>query len=163
MLELVCEHCFVEPEPARKADFDAIVACLPMFWGERDPVELHHPMFVHEFGDGALVIRDEQSEVAAYLFGFFQPERRLAYVHIVAVREDRRGQGLARSLYESFRRLALERGCEQIKAIARPENAASIAFHRDMGMEAVEVPDYSGPGGARVVFSASLTSPPPQS
>jgi hypothetical protein len=94
MLELVCEHCFVEPEPARKADFDAIVACLPMFWGERDPVELHHPMFIHEFGAGALVIRDEQSEVAAYLFGFFQPERRLAYVHIIAVREDWRGRGL---------------------------------------------------------------------
>jgi hypothetical protein len=79
MLELVCEHCFVEPEPARKADFDAIVGCLPMVWGE------------------------------------------------------------------------------QIKAIARPENAASISFHRDMGMEAVEVPDYSGLGRARVVFSARLT------
>jgi hypothetical protein len=58
MLELVCEYCFVEPAPARKADFDAIVARLSMFWGERDPVELHHPMFVHEFGDGALVIRE---------------------------------------------------------------------------------------------------------
>lgn len=30
----------MEPEPLRKWDF---------------PVELHHPMFVYEFGDGALL------------------------------------------------------------------------------------------------------------
>jgi ribosomal protein S18 acetylase RimI-like enzyme len=146
----------MEPESFTKADFDAITERLPAFWGERDPVELHHPMFLHEFGDGALLIRDKQGAVAAYLFGFFLPERRLAYVHLVAVREDQRGQGLARSLYERFWRLAREHRCEQIKAIARPDNAASIAFHRAMGMEAVETPDYSGPGRGRVVFSAQL-------
>jgi predicted GNAT superfamily acetyltransferase len=81
----------------------------------------------------------------------------------VAVREDQRGQGLARSLYESFRRLARGRGGAQIKAIARTENAASIAFHRSMGMDAIEVPGYSGPERARIVFSARLTSPPGQS
>jgi predicted GNAT superfamily acetyltransferase len=155
-LEPVCEDCRMEPEPVTKADFDAIIESLPAFWGERDPVELHHPMFLHEFGDGALLIRDKQGAVAAYLFGFFLPEHQLAYVHIVAVREDHRGQGLAYSLYDRFRHLARERGCERIKAIARPDNAASIAFHRAMGMEAVETPDYSGLGGARVVFSAQL-------
>lgn len=146
----------MEPEPVTKADFDAIIDGLPAFWGERDPTELHHPMFVHEFGDSALLIRDTQGAIAAYLFGFFLPERKLAYVHIVAVREDQRGQGLARSLYERFRELARERGCEQIKAIARPDNTASIALHRAMGMDAVEAPDYSGPGRARVVFSDQL-------
>ncbi len=152
----VCEHCRVEPEPITKADFDAITESLPAFWGERDPVELHHPMFVHEFGDGALLIRDEQGAVAAYLFGFFLAERKLAYVHLVAVRGDRRGLGLARVLYEHFWQLARKRGCERVKAIARPENTASIALHRAMGMEAVETPDYSGPGRARVVFRAQL-------
>ena len=146
----------MEAELCTKADFDAIIERLPAFWGQRDPAELHHPMFLHEFGDGALLIRDKRGEVAAYLFGFFLSERRLAYVHLVAVREDRRGQGLARLLYERFWHLARERGCEQIKAIARPDNAASIAFHSAIGMEVVEVPDYSGPGRARVVFSAQL-------
>jgi hypothetical protein len=65
----------MKPEPITKTDFDAIVECLPAFWGERNPVELHHPMFVHEFGDGALLIRDKQGAIAAYLFGFFLPER----------------------------------------------------------------------------------------
>ena len=113
-------------------------------------------MFVHELGDGALVIRDKHGAVVAYLFGLFLPERRVAYVHLVAVRKDQRGQGLARLLYERFRALACERGCVRIKAIARPDNTASIGFHRAIGMEAVEAPDYSGPGRARVVFSAQL-------
>lgn len=146
----------MEPEPLTKFDFDAILERLPAFWGQRDPAELHHPMFLHEFGDGALLIRDRQGAVAAYVFGFFLLERRLAYVHITAVREDQRGQGLARSLYERSWRLAREHGCKQIKAISRPDNTASIALHRAIGMEAAEVPDHSGPGRARVVFSAPV-------
>jgi hypothetical protein len=42
-LEPVCEHCRMEPEPFTKSDFDVITECLPAFWGERDPVELHTP------------------------------------------------------------------------------------------------------------------------
>lgn len=146
----------MEPERCTKEDFDAIIERLPTFWGEHDPVELHHPMFLQEFGDGALLVRDRRGAVAAYIFGILLPERKLAYIHLVAVRRDQRGQGLARLLYEHFWRLASGRGCERVKAIARPDNAASIAFHRAIGMEATEVPDYSGPGQARVVFSTQL-------
>ena len=35
----------------------------------------HHPMFVHEFGETSLVMRDESSRVAVYLFGFIAPTR----------------------------------------------------------------------------------------
>jgi predicted GNAT superfamily acetyltransferase len=146
----------VEPERVTKADFDEIVDRLPAFWGERDLSGLHHPMFVHEFGDSAFLIRDEHGSVAAYLLGFVLPAQALAYVHLVAVRDDQRGKGLARLLYERFQRLAGERGCDRIKAITTPGNAVSIAFHRAMGMDAVDVPDYAGPGRARVVFSAPL-------
>ena len=145
-----------QPEPATKADFDQIVDRLADFWAERDVSALHHPMFIDEFADGALVIRDADGAVAAYLFGLILPERRLGYVHVVAVRQDQRGRGLARLLYERFGRLARERGCRRLKAITTPGNAGSIAFHRGLGMEAVEVPDYSGPGRPRVVFSAEL-------
>jgi L-amino acid N-acyltransferase YncA len=146
----------MEPEPATKADFDHIVEHLDEFWGERDLSALHHPMFVHEFGDGALVIRDEHGAVAAYLFGFVVPRQRLGYVHLVAVRQDRRGQGLGRLLYARFARLARERGCHTLKAITTPGNAASIAFHRALGMEALEAADYAGIGRARTVFTADL-------
>jgi predicted GNAT superfamily acetyltransferase len=147
----------MEPETLTKRDFDEIVARLHTFWGERDLSALHHPMFVHEFADSSLVIRDEDGSVAAYLFGFTVPQLGLGYVHLVAVRHDRLGEGLGRSLYESFGRLAQERGCHAIKAITTPGNAASIAFHRALGMDAVEVADYSGPGRPRIVFSAELT------
>jgi L-amino acid N-acyltransferase YncA len=146
----------VHPQAATKADFDEIVDHLETFWGESDLSALHHPMFVEEFGDGALVIHDGRGAVAAYLFGLILPHQRLAYVHLVAVRHDQRGRGLARLLYARFRRLAQERGCRRLKAITTPANAASIALHRALGMQAVEVPDYAGPGRARVVFSADL-------
>jgi GNAT superfamily N-acetyltransferase len=146
----------VEPEAVTKADFDEIVDRLAAFWGERDLSAAHHPMFVHEFGDSAFLIRDEHGGVAAYLFGFVVPASALAYVHLVAVRDDHRGRGLGRLLYERFRRLARERGCDRIKAITTPGNAGSIAFHRAIGMDAVEVPDYAGPGRARIVFSGPV-------
>ncbi|MGH2883766.1 MAG: GNAT family N-acetyltransferase [Solirubrobacteraceae bacterium] len=146
----------MEPESVTKADFDEIVDRLAAFWGERDLSAMHHPMFIHEFGDSAFLMRDEHGGVAAYLFGFVVPSQALAYVHLVAVRDDQRGRGLARMLYERFERLARERGCDRIKAITTPGNAASIAFHRAIGMDSVEVPDYAGTGRTRVVFSAHL-------
>jgi GNAT superfamily N-acetyltransferase len=149
----------VEPELATKADFDEIVERMAEFWSERDLLALHHPMFVYEFGDSALVIRDEAGAVAAYLFGFVIPQQQLGYVHLVAVRRDQRGRGLGRLLYERFGQLAREHGCSSLKAITTPGNAGSIAFHRALGMEAVEVPDYAGSGRARVVFFAEMPDP----
>jgi L-amino acid N-acyltransferase YncA len=113
-------------------------------------------MFVHEFGDSALVIRDEHGGVAAYLFGLNVPQRRLSYVHLVAVRQARRRQGLGRRLYERFRELARERGCHTLNAITTPGNAASVAFHRALGMDALEAADYARIGRARVVFTAAF-------
>ncbi len=150
----------IEPERMTKADFDEIVDRLSAFWGERDLSALHHPMFFHEFGESALLIRDARGAVAAYLFGLLLPQQRLAYVHLVAVREDQRGRGLARTLYARFQQIAGERGCERIKAITTPSNTASIAFHRAMGMNAVEVPDYAGKASARIVFDAQLKDGP---
>lgn len=148
----------MEPEPVTKADFDEIVDRLAAFWGERDLSAMHHPMFVYEFGETALLIRDRHGGVAAYLFGFVVPAQALAYVHLVAVRSDQRGRGFGRVLYERFRRLAGERGCDRIKAITTPGNTASIAFHRAIGMDAVEVADYAGTGRARVVFTAPIAA-----
>jgi GNAT superfamily N-acetyltransferase len=149
----------VEPELATKADFDEIVERMADFWGERDLLALHHPMFVYEFGDSALVIHDERGAVAAYLFGFIIPQQQLGYIHLVAVRRDQRGRGLGRALYERFGQLAGEQGCRSIKAITTRGNTGSIAFHRALGMDAVEIPDYAGSGRARVVFFAEMTNP----
>ena len=126
------------------------------FWGERDLSPLHHPMFVHEFGATSVVLRGQDGAILAYLLGFVTLEARVGYAHLVAVRASRRREGLGRLLYETFESLARERGARALKAYTRPENLTSIAFHRSIGMSATEVPDYSGPGEARVVFWRDL-------
>lgn len=143
-------------EPATRRDFNEILAASESFWGERDLSGLHHPMLIEEFSDGALVIRDEDDGVAAYLLGMIIDRRRRAYVHLVAVRYDQRGRGHARALYAAFTRRAATRGCRELKAITTPGNAGSIAFHRALGMDAAEVADYAGPGRPRVVLSGRL-------
>ena len=145
-----------EPRIATRRDFDEIVSSLSEFWGERDVAHLHHPTAIEEFGDSALVISDPQGRVAAYLFGMIVSEKRLGYVHVVAVRDDQRGNGHGRRLYDAFCELAAAKGCTGIKAITTPSNAASIAFHEAIGMRSHEIPDYSGPGRPRVIFSRDL-------
>ncbi|MBI3014948.1 MAG: GNAT family N-acetyltransferase [Candidatus Tectomicrobia bacterium] len=145
-------------------DFHQIVSHIAEFWGSDRTLHLHHPMFVHEFGDTAYVVKDG-SDVAAYLFGFLSQTEPTAYVHLVGVRTPYRRRGLARQLYEHFISVALSRGCKKLKAITTPGNLGSIAFHRALGMEMIGtaneqgipvVRDYAGPGQGRVVFVKDL-------
>lgn len=154
----------MRPERCTPVDFAEILRDLPDFWGSDRTRAVHHPMFLHEFGDSAWVIRDA-GQVVAYLFGFMAQTAPVGYVHLVAVRSEQRGRGLARRLYVHFAEQARNRGCNALKAITSPENQASIAFHRALGMRLEGEPnadgvpvvrDYSGPGVDRVVFHQSL-------
>jgi GNAT superfamily N-acetyltransferase len=140
---------------ATKADYDLIVSELADFWGERDLRALHHPVFIHEFRDTALVYEDDWT-VAGYLLGFISPSEPVGYVHLVAVRRSHRKRGIGRTLYNEFTRLAHARGCSELKAVTTPTNAGSIAFHRSLGMSAEEIGDYAGPGRPRTVFRKEL-------
>jgi GNAT superfamily N-acetyltransferase len=133
-------------------DYAEIVSSLDCYWGGRDLRALHHPMFIHEFGETALVVRS--GVVAAYLFGFVAGE--VGYVHLVGVRDGFRRRGLASLLYEAFATLARKRGAARLKAITTPGNEGSIAFHRALGMTAELVPDYAGPGADRVVLRMTV-------
>ena len=142
-------------ERATIDDLVAVAAAQSDFWGARDMSHLLHPMLVHEFGSTSVVIRDPPGAIAAYLFGFVTLER-VAYAHLVAVRESRRREGLGRTLYERFEELARERDATHLKAYTRPSNTTSIDFHRSIGMTATLVPNYSGPGETRVLFHREL-------
>ena len=135
-------------------DLQMIVATIEQFWGGRDVVGLHHALYIHELGETALMIGDD-SGVLAYLLGFVTPARE-GYIHVVAVREDQRGRGLARTLYDEFATLARARGAVALKAITSPANTGSHAFHRTLGFSASEVPGYSASGEARTVFRREL-------
>lgn len=141
---------------ATRADFDEIVASLTSFWGERDLRWLHHPMFVEAFGDTALVCREERRPVAAYLFGFVAETAALGYVHVAAVRDTERRRGLGRLMYGRFAELARSRGCSGLKTVVAPADEASLAFHRSLGMQAVDAPGYAGPGRDRVVLLGDI-------
>jgi GNAT superfamily N-acetyltransferase len=137
-------------------DLDVILRDHARYWGERDVRHMHNPMLVHELGDTALVARNGEGEIVGYLFGFVAPVNRAGYVHLIATRDDVRGQGLGRILYERFERIARERGAVALKAITTPGNRGSIAFHERLGFRATPTPDYAGPGQDRVVFWKGL-------
>jgi L-amino acid N-acyltransferase YncA len=143
------------PRSATIEDLQAIVGAIEEFWGERDVVFLHQALYVHEFGDTALVLDDGEGRVLAYLLGFVTPAR-MGYVHVAAVRSGERGMGLARALYDAFESLARERGAVALKAITNRANHGSIAFHRALGFSVSEVPGYSVSGEPRVVFHREL-------
>jgi GNAT superfamily N-acetyltransferase len=157
----------MEIERCSREDFAQILTETREFWGNERTLPFHHPMFIYEFGDTAFVIRDG-SQVAAYLFAFITcpPDgERVAYAHLVGVREGYRRRGLGRRLYRHLAAVAAIRGCTRLKAISAPSNRESIAFHTGLGMEMQGeagpdciplVRDYSGPGIHRVVFSKGI-------
>jgi L-amino acid N-acyltransferase YncA len=85
---------------------------------------------------------------------------------MIGVRQSHQRQGLGHLLYDRFQRLALDRGCTELRAITSADNLQSIDFHRQIGMELMGEPrepggvpvvrDYGGPGEDRVVFRKML-------
>lgn len=147
-----------------KADFDQILINIAKFWGDERTLQLHHPMFINEFGETAFVIK-EADQVIAYLFGFIAQNSPTGYIHLVAVHNNYKQHGLARKLYQYFGDYAVQAGCQQLKAITTPTNTHSIAFHQSLGFSPIGhdieyglpiVKDYSGPGLHRVVLIKSI-------
>ena len=139
-------------------DLAAILAELEDFWGaERDMGFLHQALYVHEFGETS-VLAERDGWIAGYLLGFAGQDG-TGYIHAVAVREEARGGGLGRRMYERFGELVAEREANRLKAITAPENAASRAFHEALGFDVEEVAGYSPSAGARLVFTKPLGEP----
>ncbi|MGH2863636.1 MAG: GNAT family N-acetyltransferase [Solirubrobacteraceae bacterium] len=155
------------PERATIDDLAAVAEEPREFWGDRELAALHHPLLVHDFGETALVIPGDgqrpegvraesaRARVIAYLFGLLTPSG-VGYIHLVAVREGHRREGLRRALYERFEELAREHGAHALKAFTQPANTRSIAFHRAQGFNATETAGYAGPGQTRTVFWKAL-------
>jgi ribosomal protein S18 acetylase RimI-like enzyme len=154
-------------EPARDGDLAEILRDFERFWGDHPNADflrhLHHPIFFREFADTAFVARRPgngtgSGEIAGYLLGFVAPTGD-GYIHFVAVRDDGRGLGLGRRLYDTFTAAALERGATGLKALTSPGNERSIAFHRRMGFtEMTLTEDYAGSGRVRVVMRRPLSA-----
>jgi ribosomal protein S18 acetylase RimI-like enzyme len=154
-------------EPARDGDLAEILHSFERFWGDHPNAaflrHLHHPMFFREFADTAFVARRPaggagRGQIAGYLLGFVAPTGD-GYIHFVAVRDDARGLGLGRRLYEAFTAAALERGATGLKALTSPGNERSVAFHRRLGFTEMTLEqDYAGSGRARLVMRRPLAA-----
>ncbi|MBO4255030.1 GNAT family N-acetyltransferase [Streptomyces griseorubiginosus] len=140
--------------PARITDIRQVLADHARYWGGRDLRALHLLPLVHEFGETCLVARSDEG-VLGYLIGFVTPGG-TGYVHLVATRDDARGAGLGRALYEAFAEAAGRQGAVRLKAITSVGNEGSIAFHRSLGFGVRVEEEYNGPGQPRVVFTRAL-------
>jgi GNAT superfamily N-acetyltransferase len=136
------------------SDLHQVLADHARYWGERDLRALHLTALVQEFGATCLVARADDG-IRGYLFGFVTPDH-TGYVHLIATRDDTRGTGLGRTLYQAFTGAARGQGAVRLKAITSVTNEGSIAFHRSLGFDARVVEDYDGPGRPRVVFTRDL-------
>ena len=143
-----------------KEDFLQIVDDHSKFWDNDLTYQLHHPMFINEFGDNAYTLKDGQI-IAAYLMGFISQTEPTGYVHLVAVHPDYRRQGLAKRMYQHFISEARKRNCTILKATGHPDNLQTIKFHLALGMKMQGEPngegvnvvkDYLRRGSDRVVF-----------
>ncbi len=135
-------------------DLQEILEDHPRFWGDRDLRSLHLTAVLHEFPSTCLRARGDNG-ITGYIIGFVTPAG-VGYVHLVATRDDMRGTGLGRSLYEAFARAAHTDGARTLKAITSVGNTGSIDFHRSLGFTASTVEDYNGPGRPMVVFERDL-------
>ena len=124
------------------------------FW-DADARTLHHPVWFHQFGGFGALARTSGGEDVGYVLGVVTAER-LASLHLLAVRADRRRSGLGRRLCRWFDDLAVSTGARVVQAVARPDNTAAVAFHTALGASAHLSRDHAGPGADRVVLTRSL-------
>ena len=145
-------------------DYNQILENIVGFWGSDRTLCLHHPLFIHEFGNTAYVVK-EKDNVIAYLFGFLSQTSSTAYVHLIGVHKSKQNMGIGTKLYNNFISYAKLNDCNKLKAITSPTNILSINFHKKMGMHllgnknnnGVEViKNYSGNGKDRVVFLMNI-------
>lgn len=146
----------IEFAPVTMSQFQQVLHDHERYWGDRDLRALHLAALVQEFPATSLVALAEDG-IRGYIFGFVTPDH-VAYVHLIATRDDTRGTGLGRRLYDAFVVAARGQGALRLKAITSVTNVGSIAFHRSLGFDVRVVEDYHGPGQARVVFTREMPS-----
>ena len=124
------------------------------FWAT-DTRALHHPVWFHQFGGFGAVAMTAGGEDVGYVLGVVTADR-LAYLHLLAVRDDHRRAGLGARLARWFDELAASTGARVVQAVTSPENTSALAFHTALGASTHLSRDHAGPGADRVVLTRSL-------
>jgi predicted GNAT superfamily acetyltransferase len=147
----------LEIRHAEPADHARVAAVMDDWWGGRRVRDMLPRLFFTHFRETSFVAEDG-GWLVGFLCGFLSqtyPDQ--AYVHFVGVAPDRRGDGLARDLYERFFEAARAAGRSSVRCVTSPVNTGSIAFHTKLGFEIeAEVEGYDGPDGSRVLLRRAL-------
>jgi predicted GNAT superfamily acetyltransferase len=147
----------LEIRHAEPADHARVAAVIDDWWGGRRVRDMLPRLFFTHFRETSFVAEDG-GWLAGFLCGFLSqtyPDQ--AYVHFVGVAPDRRGDGLARDLYERFFEAARAAGRSSVRCVTSPVNTGSIAFHTKLGFEIeAQVEGYDGPDGSRVLLRRAL-------
>ena len=130
---------------------ERLLAAHARFWAT-DTRALHHPVWFHQFGGFGALALDGAARDVGYALGVVTADR-LAYLHLLAVRDDRRRTGLGRRLCAWFDVLAAGAGARAVQAVTRPENTTAVAFHTALGASAHLSRDHGGPGQDRLVLT----------
>jgi GNAT superfamily N-acetyltransferase len=131
-----------------------LLAAHDRFW-DVDTRALHDPAWFDQFGGFGVLARSADGEDVGYLLGVVTADG-LAYVHLLGVRADRRRTGLARRLLAWFDGVAAGTGARVVQAVARPDDAATVSLHTDLGASGHLAADRAGPGQDRLVLTRSL-------
>ena len=137
------------------------------WWGGLYSSDLMAKWYIAHFRDSCFVA-EEANRLMGFLLGFLsQTFKNEAYIRIVMVNPDHRGQGVGRALYDAFTAYAVRMGRNTIGCATSPANQASISFHKSLGfviqaqqdeLEGLPIcKDYDGGGSVRVVFKKFLT------
>ncbi|HLM07156.1 MAG TPA: GNAT family N-acetyltransferase [Blastococcus sp.] len=124
------------------------------FW-DTDTRTLHDPVWFNQFGGFGAVATTPGGEDVGYVLGVVTADR-LAYLHLLTVREDRRRAGLGSRLCRWFDELAASTGARVVQAVARPDDGPALAFSSRLGASTHLSVDHAGPGADRVVLTRSL-------
>ena len=138
-----------------KEDFDYIISVLDQWWG--GPAgQRADPMFFYEFGEHALVAESDGQRIG-FLLGVMVPGPvATGYIHLVGIHPDHRRRGVGKRLYGQFTERCRAAGMKRIKSLSASGHEGPMRFHKSMGFNAEEVPDYAGPGRSRTVFVKEL-------
>lgn len=125
------------------------------FW-DVDTRALHDPVWFHQFGGFGVLARTTDGEDVGYLLGVVTADR-LAYVHLLVVRDDLRRRGLGTRLAGWFDDLARTVGARAVQAVIRPDDAAALGLSTALGASTHLSGDHAGPGEDRIVLTRALS------
>lgn len=154
----------VELRHPTEADQRAVAGVADGWFGRRVTPLVASSWFRHA-ASTSWIAEDERNRLVGFLIGYRSQDRPAeAALHLVGVDPARRRRGVGRALVETFLRTARASGATVARAVAWPDDPASIAALRALGFEpeagagtqrlygVPSFPDLDGPGEDRAVL-----------